>query len=225
MTNAGGPAIACADACGAAGLHVEPLQDATRRALREQLPPAAAVAQPRRHARRRGERATSAARSRRSRPTPGSTRSSRSSSRRSRAAGSGGAARGPRGGAAHPRGRARWRPSSWPPARRWATAASRACPSSPPRNTLRVRSGHAARHAHRRRHPPPGPPSRRPAIDADGAAAVHRRALAEGPGWLGVEDTAAAARRLQPSARARRASRPRRMPPGGRPQPSAAMSR
>ena len=46
VTNAGGPAIACADACGAAGLHVEPLQDATRRVLREQLPPAAAVANP-----------------------------------------------------------------------------------------------------------------------------------------------------------------------------------
>ena len=46
VTNAGGPAIACADACGAAGLPVGPLQEATRRALREWLPAAAAVANP-----------------------------------------------------------------------------------------------------------------------------------------------------------------------------------
>ena len=46
MTNAGGPAIACADACGAAGLRVEPLQDATRKALLKQLPPAASAANP-----------------------------------------------------------------------------------------------------------------------------------------------------------------------------------
>ena len=56
VTNAGGPAIACADACGAAGLRVEPLQEATRRALREHLPAAAAVDEPGRHARRRDER-------------------------------------------------------------------------------------------------------------------------------------------------------------------------
>ena len=46
VTNAGGPAIACADACGAAGLRVEPLQDATRKALLKQLPPAASAANP-----------------------------------------------------------------------------------------------------------------------------------------------------------------------------------
>jgi acetate---CoA ligase (ADP-forming) len=33
VTNAGGPAISCADACAAAGLQVDPLQDATQRAL------------------------------------------------------------------------------------------------------------------------------------------------------------------------------------------------
>jgi acetate---CoA ligase (ADP-forming) len=46
VTNAGGPGIACADACAAAGLRVEPLGDATREALRELLPAAAAVGNP-----------------------------------------------------------------------------------------------------------------------------------------------------------------------------------
>src|SRR5512133_888069 len=46
VTNAGGPAISCADACGAARLRVEPLQEATRQALREHLPAAAAVTNP-----------------------------------------------------------------------------------------------------------------------------------------------------------------------------------
>jgi acetyl coenzyme A synthetase (ADP forming)-like protein len=46
VTNAGGPAISCADACAAAGLLVEPLEDATQRALAETLPPAAALANP-----------------------------------------------------------------------------------------------------------------------------------------------------------------------------------
>jgi acyl-CoA synthetase (NDP forming) len=46
VTNAGGPAISCADACAAAGLHVEPLQDVTQRELAQTLPPAAALANP-----------------------------------------------------------------------------------------------------------------------------------------------------------------------------------
>jgi acetate---CoA ligase (ADP-forming) len=46
VTNAGGPAISCADACAAAGLRVQPLQEATQRALGEELPPAAALANP-----------------------------------------------------------------------------------------------------------------------------------------------------------------------------------
>jgi acetyl coenzyme A synthetase (ADP forming)-like protein len=46
VTNAGGPAISCADACAAAGLHVEPLSEATQRALASSLPPAAAVSNP-----------------------------------------------------------------------------------------------------------------------------------------------------------------------------------
>jgi acetate---CoA ligase (ADP-forming) len=46
VTNAGGPAISCADACAAAGLAVAELEEPTRRALAEQLPPAAAVANP-----------------------------------------------------------------------------------------------------------------------------------------------------------------------------------
>jgi acetyl coenzyme A synthetase (ADP forming)-like protein len=46
VTNAGGPAISCADACAGAGLRVAPLTEATRRVLAAQLPPAAAVANP-----------------------------------------------------------------------------------------------------------------------------------------------------------------------------------
>jgi acetyl coenzyme A synthetase (ADP forming)-like protein len=46
VTNAGGPGIACADACAAGGLRVEPLSDATSAALRAVLPPAASVGNP-----------------------------------------------------------------------------------------------------------------------------------------------------------------------------------
>jgi acyl-CoA synthetase (NDP forming)/GNAT superfamily N-acetyltransferase len=46
VTNAGGPAIACADACGAAALRVEPLSDATQARLAAALPSAAAVGNP-----------------------------------------------------------------------------------------------------------------------------------------------------------------------------------
>ncbi len=46
VTNSGGPGIACADACAAAGLSVEPLQSATRAALRRLLPAAATVGNP-----------------------------------------------------------------------------------------------------------------------------------------------------------------------------------
>jgi acetyl coenzyme A synthetase (ADP forming)-like protein len=46
VTNAGGPGIACADACAGAGLRVEPLAPALQRELREQLPQHAAVANP-----------------------------------------------------------------------------------------------------------------------------------------------------------------------------------
>lgn len=46
VTNAGGPAITCADACGATGLHVEPLAEETRMRLAGRLPAAAAVTNP-----------------------------------------------------------------------------------------------------------------------------------------------------------------------------------
>ena len=46
LTNAGGPAIMCADACEAAGLEVPALSERTRRRLRRRLRPAAAVANP-----------------------------------------------------------------------------------------------------------------------------------------------------------------------------------
>ncbi len=46
VTNAGGPAILCTDACIGADLELAPLSDATRRALRRALPPEASVANP-----------------------------------------------------------------------------------------------------------------------------------------------------------------------------------
>ncbi|MEA2221798.1 MAG: hypothetical protein QOH83_174, partial [Solirubrobacteraceae bacterium] len=46
VTNAGGPAIACADACGAAGLRIEPLAEQTRARLAARLPAAAAIGNP-----------------------------------------------------------------------------------------------------------------------------------------------------------------------------------
>jgi acetyl coenzyme A synthetase (ADP forming)-like protein len=46
LTNAGGPAILCADACEAAGLKIETLSDTTRAGLAEVLPPEASTANP-----------------------------------------------------------------------------------------------------------------------------------------------------------------------------------
>ena len=46
VTNAGGPGIACADACAAAGLRVDPLGTRLQRALRRHLPAQAAVGNP-----------------------------------------------------------------------------------------------------------------------------------------------------------------------------------
>ena len=46
LTNAGGPAILCADACEAAGLRIDTLSDATRARLAEVLPPEASTANP-----------------------------------------------------------------------------------------------------------------------------------------------------------------------------------
>jgi acyl-CoA synthetase (NDP forming)/GNAT superfamily N-acetyltransferase len=46
VTNGGGPAIACADACAAAGLVVEPLSARMQARLARRLPPAAAVSNP-----------------------------------------------------------------------------------------------------------------------------------------------------------------------------------
>ena len=190
VTNAGGPAIACADACGAAGLHVEPLQDATRRALRERLPPAAAVANP--------VDMLSAATSRDFRRTietvaadpgvdaiiaifiqalpgrrvPAVLRAIRAATRRA-------------GRAGVPVAAVVMTPGE-------QTAAPPGELDVPvfvtPEHAARA-LGHAARHAHRRHHPPP-PATVPDGIDADGAAAVLARALAAGPGWLTVQDTA-----------------------------------
>jgi acetate---CoA ligase (ADP-forming) len=190
VTNAGGPAIACADACGAAGLHVEPLQAATLRALREQLPAAAAVANP--------VDMLAAATSRDFRRTiqtvaadpgvdaiiaifiqalPGRRvtavlRAIRAAARRAGRAGVPVAA-----------------VVIAPGVQGAAPAGQLDVPvfGTPERAARAL--GHAARHAHRRRHPPPRatPPGD---VDPVGAAAVIAHALATGPGWLGVQDIA-----------------------------------
>jgi acetyl coenzyme A synthetase (ADP forming)-like protein len=46
ITNAGGPAVMCADACEAYGLQVAPLSESTRTRLRELLPPEASLGNP-----------------------------------------------------------------------------------------------------------------------------------------------------------------------------------
>ncbi len=46
LTNAGGPGVACQDACEAAGLRVEPLSEATRAALADRLPGGSTTANP-----------------------------------------------------------------------------------------------------------------------------------------------------------------------------------
>jgi acyl-CoA synthetase (NDP forming) len=190
VTNAGGPAIACADACGAAGLHVAPLQEATRKALREHLPAAAAVANPVDML-----AAASSSDFRRTIETvaadpgvdaviaifiqalPGRgpaavLRAVRSAARRTVRAGVPVAAVVMAPNAPVPA------PEGEPDVPIYAT----------PEHAARA-LGHAARHAHRRRHPPP--PAKMPdGIDADDAAAVIARALAAGPGWLTVRDTA-----------------------------------
>ncbi|MGZ6697506.1 MAG: GNAT family N-acetyltransferase [Solirubrobacteraceae bacterium] len=189
VTNAGGPAIACADACGAARLRVEPLQEATRQALREHLPAAAAVTNP--------VDMLAAATSRDFRRTietvaadpgvdaviaifiqalPGRgvgpvLRAMRAAARRTVKAGV------PVAAVVMTPGASAAAPPGEPDVPVFAT----------PEHAARA-LGHAARHAHRRRHPPPAfqTPEN---IDPDGAAAVIAHALAEGPGWLSVEDT------------------------------------
>jgi acyl-CoA synthetase (NDP forming)/GNAT superfamily N-acetyltransferase len=190
VTNAGGPAIACADACGAAGLHVEPLQEATRRALREWLPAAAALGNPvdmlaaatGRDFRRAIE--TVAAdpgvdaiiaifiQVLRGRGATAVLRAIRAATRRSVRMGVPVAA-----------------VVMTPGAQTAAPPGGLELPVfATPEYAARA-LGHAARHAHRRRHPPPAfvaPDD----IDPDGAAAVIAHGLAARHGWLGVEDTA-----------------------------------
>ena len=190
VTNAGGPAIACADACGAAGLHVAPLQEATRRALREWLPAAAAVANPvdmlaaatGRDFRRAIE--TVAA-------DPGVDAIIAIFIQVLRGRGATAVLRAIR---AATRCAVRMRVPvaavvMTPGAQIAAPSGGLEVPVfATPEHAARA-LGHAARHAHRRRHPPPAfvaPDD----IDPDGAAAVIAHALAAGPGWLGVEDTA-----------------------------------
>jgi acetyl coenzyme A synthetase (ADP forming)-like protein len=187
VTNAGGPGISCADACAGAGLRVEPLGEATRAALSELLPDAAAVGNP--------VDMLAAATEAQFRqavaivgsdpdidaviaifipPLPGRRadpvlRAVRTAARRPNRAGT--------------------------PVLAVVLAPGVAVPApgvpvyETPEHAARA-LGHAVRHARNRRRPatPTTPP---PGIDADAAHSIIARALADGEGWLGVEDTAA----------------------------------
>jgi len=185
VTNAGGPGIACADACAAAGLRVEALGESTREALRADLPEAASAANPvdmlaaatpaqfgravRTVAADPGIDAIIAIfipplRGRRADPVLRAVRS---------------AARG-----ANRRGTPVLAVVMTP----GEPSADGGVPVyETPEHAARA-LGHAVRHARRRRRPvaSPAPP---PGVDADAAHAVLARALAHGEGWLGVEDT------------------------------------
>jgi acyl-CoA synthetase (NDP forming) len=188
VTNAGGPAIACADACAAAGLRVEPLQETTRRTLAAQLPAAAAVTNPvdmlapaagadfrRTITTVAADPGVDAIIAIFIPPLPGRRadtvlRAVRAAARRATvpvlavvmAPGTASAATA--GGA--------------PDVPVYAT----------PEHAARA-LGHVARHARNRRRRPPevGTPTD---VDSDAAAAVIAHALGAGPGWLSFEDTA-----------------------------------
>jgi acetyl coenzyme A synthetase (ADP forming)-like protein len=187
VTNAGGPAISCADACTAAGLNIEPLQESTRRTLADRLPPAAAVANPVDML-----AAATSADFRRTIETvatdpgvdaviaiflqvlPGRgadtvLRAVRAAARR----------------ATIPVLAVVMTPG---PAGFAAGGDLEVPIFATPEHAARA-LGHAARHARNRQRRPPEvePPD---GIDADAAAGVIAQALGAGPGWLGIEDTA-----------------------------------
>ena len=183
VTNAGGPAISCVDACEAAGLRVEPLAEDTRRMLAQHLPPAAAVGNPVDML----AAATSADFRRTIRTVaadPGvdgiiaiflQALPGRGADMVLRAI------------------RAAARRTDVPvlaalmTARPAATAEIDVPVYATPEHAARA-LGHAARHATNRRHGAPDvePPA---GIDADGAAALVAEALGSGGGWLDFEET------------------------------------
>jgi acetyl coenzyme A synthetase (ADP forming)-like protein len=187
VTNAGGPGISCADACAGAGLRVEPLGEATRAALSELLPEAAAVgnpvdmlaAAPEHQFRQVVEVVGSdpdvdaviaifipALPGRRAEPV---LRAIRAAARRPNRAGT--------------------------PVLVvvLAPGVASAAPGVPvyetPEHAARA-LGHAVRHA-RNRSRPATPATLPSGIDADAAHAILARALADGDGWLGAQETGA----------------------------------
>ena len=190
VTNAGGPAITCADACGAAGLRVEPLTEQTRARLTTSLPAAAAVGNPVDML-----AAATAADFRRTiglvacdpgvdaviaifiPALPGRRcdpvlNAIRTASRR--------AARD--GVAVAAVVMAPWTADADAPGRPAVPV------YSTPEHAARA-FGHAARHARHMRAPAP-PPQTPAGVDADGAAAVIAEALGDSPSWLAPDATA-----------------------------------
>jgi acyl-CoA synthetase (NDP forming) len=190
VTNAGGPAIMCADACAAAGLRVEPLGEMTRARLAADLRAAAAVSNPvdmlaaataadfRRTVERvAADRGVDAVIAIFIPPLPG--RRCEPVLRAIRAA----ARRAARDGVAI---------AAVAMAPGMPGAADLGPPGVPiystPEQAARA-LGHAARHARRVR--APVPVAQVPAgVDADAAAAVIAEALADRTGWLGPDATA-----------------------------------
>ncbi len=183
VTNAGGPGVACVDACVAAGLQVEPLSPATGEALRAVLPDAAAVGNP---------------------VDALVTASPRDMARAVRAVGADAGVDAVIAIYIAPfvgRGRD---PVLRAVARAARTLAARGVPvllvSMPagevpegidlpvyttPEHAARA-LGHVVRHAEHVRHPPPAAWTPE-GVDDERASAVLAEALADGPGWLGPE--------------------------------------
>lgn len=186
VTNAGGPGIACADACAAAGLRVEPLGKATAAMLRVLLPAAASVGNPVDVL----AAATPAELGRAVRvvaldpdvdaviaifipPLPGRRtepvlRGVAAAARRARRSGT------PVLGVIMAPGEA-------------GVTAGLPVYATPEQAARAL--GHAARHARHRRRPIAAAPPLS-GSDVDAAYGVVARVLADGEGWLGVEDTA-----------------------------------
>jgi acyl-CoA synthetase (NDP forming)/GNAT superfamily N-acetyltransferase len=187
VTNAGGPAIACADACAAAGLRVEPLAPETRRALSGSLAAAVAVTNPvdmlaaatgpdfrRTIEAVAGDPGVDAVIAIFIPPLPGRRaesvlRSVRAAARRTARAGT------PVAAVVMAPGAPTAAPAGEPDVPVFAT----------PEQAARA-LGHAARHAHWRQRRPDAvePPTD---IDPDDAAAAIAEALGSGPAWLGAD--------------------------------------
>ena len=220
LTNAGGPGVACADACEAAGLRIERLSEATRKQLAEAAAGRGLDREPGGHDRvgdRGAVRAVAALLLEDDAVDAVVTIFVRPLAARAAevARGIAAAARRSRPAGARRLARAPTRPR--PPTR------ARVPRFSTPEEAVRALA-HAVRHA-RRRAAPPDPPFEPTDADTATAATTVAEGLGRGGGWLARETSsaccAAGASRVEASRLARLGSRPR----AGSPQTSAGLSR